>query len=113
VTDDLGRDGSKHAHKIRFGKGGKGTTAEQNVALALSQFDTVRRAAFKNVGIEFNNVRSQYLYEYAGFAAKPDGFQTPPASKKRKVTQTVEAPIITSIVLSSPIPMSSLSAIEE
>jgi hypothetical protein len=68
---------------------GKGTTVEQNIALALSQLDPVRRAAFKNVGIEFNNVRSEYLYEYAGFAAEPDGFQTSSASKKRKVTQTI------------------------
>jgi hypothetical protein len=95
VTDDFARDGSKQAHKIRFGKGGKGTTAEQNLALALSQLDQVRRVAFKNVGIEFNNVRSEYLYEYAGFAAEPDGFQTPPASKKRKVTQTIQRVIFT------------------
>jgi hypothetical protein len=99
VTDDVGRDGSKHAHKIRFGKGGKGLTGEQNIALALSQLDPVRRAAFKNVGIEFNDVRSEYLYEYAAFAAEPDGFQTPPASKKRKVTQIIHLHTQTTLIL--------------
>jgi hypothetical protein len=84
VTDDLGRDGTKFPLKQRFGDAK--SLQEYNIALALSEVCTVRKAALKNVGIAYQKVESKYLYEYAVPDAEDENFQTPPpSSKKRKV----------------------------
>ena len=87
VTDDIGRNGTAVAHKIKYDN----KYGEHTVAVSLGVLTMQRRKAVHNVGIKYDGIERDFFYDYAevvGFGDESDDSSSPVSpsqTKKRKV----------------------------